>query len=366
VLGPDGTPLPGKPAEIDGGDEREDGFAFLSDTERLAPAAVPVSVHGDGATSRAAARLHGWLSVDVPATWWRAVAPGPPGHAPQPLLLARATSKRGSITGVWSWRGAVRSADVDGDVVHVNRADGSVHVHRPKSSGWRIDGAAETDTPIELGAGAAVSAALQDSAASSPLEPAEQLERTLTIPYRRVLAELDYRRSEESWHEAGRPTCEVSLEQHGERLVVRVEVPRAERRFVAIDAENPFDNDPAAIHGDGVQLYVDAGERTGGWLLVPITGTSDVATRTAESWRDELPISATWRLLADGYALTAAVTLPPDVAEIGVDVLVNESAPGRERRRGQLVLSGARNEFVFLRSDRHDRSRLLRFMLGAR
>ena len=59
------------------------------------------------------------------------------------------------------------------------------------------------------------------------------------------------------------------------------------------------------------------------------------------------------------------MTLPTNVAEIGVDVLVNDSAPGRERRRGQLVLSGARNEFVYLRSDRHDRERLVRITLGA-
>jgi hypothetical protein len=45
-------------------------------------------------------------------------------------------------------------------------------------------------------------------------------------------------------------------------------------------------------------------------------------------------------------------------------VLVNESAPGRDRRRGQLVLSGARGEFVYLRADRHERERLLRFAVG--
>ena len=157
----------------------------------------------------------------------------------------------------------------------------------------------------------------------------------------------------------------VSLEHHGDRLVATVEVPRAERRFVAIDAQNPFDNDPAAIHGDGVQLYVDAGSRSGGWLLVPVRGTSDVASRTADGWSDGLPISATWRPLAEGYALTAEVTLPRGAAEIGVDVLVNESAPGRTRRRGQLVLSGARQEFVYLRADRHDRDRLLRFTIAA-
>jgi hypothetical protein len=49
---------------------------------------------------------------------------------------------------------------------------------------------------------------------------------------------------------------------------------------------------------------------------------------------------------------------------IGLDVLVNETAPGRERRRGQLVLSGARGEFVYLRGDRHDPASVVWLGLG--
>jgi len=142
---------------------------------------------------------------------------------------------------------------------------------------------------------------------------------------------------------------------------VRVDVPHAERRFIAIDAENPFDNDPAAIHGDGVQLYVVAGAEASGWLLVPIPDSAHVARRTADGWSDTLPIDATWRPSSDGYSLTASVTLPPGTISFDADVLVNENTPGRSRRRGQLVLSGSHDEFVYLRADRHDRDRLLRF-----
>jgi hypothetical protein len=60
------------------------------------------------------------------------------------------------------------------------------------------------------------------------------------------------------------------------------------------------------------------------------------------------------------------VALPSDAPDVGVDVLVNEIGPGRARRRGQLVLSGALGEFVYLRADRHDRERLLRFTLVPR
>ena len=48
----------------------------------------------------------------------------------------------------------------------------------------------------------------------------------------------------------------------------------------------------------------------------------------------------------------------------GLDVLVNDAEPGRLRRRGQLVMSGADDEFVYLRGDRHDPSRLIPFSVA--
>jgi hypothetical protein len=128
---------------------------------------------------------------------------------------------------------------------------------------------------------------------------------------------------------------------------------------VPIDAENPFDNDPAAIHGDGVQLYVDAGAESGGWLLAPIAGSSEVGIRAVEGWSGALVPRASWRATVTGYVLVARVELPRDITELALDVLVNETGAGRARRRGQLVLSGARGEFVYLRGDRHERERLI-------
>jgi len=48
----------------------------------------------------------------------------------------------------------------------------------------------------------------------------------------------------------------------------------------------------------------------------------------------------------------------------GFDLIVNETTPQRERRRGQIVLSGARGEFVYLQGDRHDPERFLRIQPG--
>jgi len=185
------------------------------------------------------------------------------------------------------------------------------------------------------------------------------------LPATFVLREPNYRRSEESWSEAGRPTATVMVATTRlDTLAINVDVSHVHRCFVAIDAENPLDNEPAQINGAGVQLYVVAGERKGGWLLVPDAASRDVGVLAIEGWEKGLTVSARWQPTALGYALVAEVALPAGTTEASLDVIVNETAPGRERRRGQLVLSGARGEFVYLRGDRHD-SRLLRFTIPA-
>jgi len=111
-------------------------------------------------------------------------------------------------------------------------------------------------------------------------------------------------------------------------------------------------------------LYIVAGERKGGWLLVPVAESRKVGVLAIEGWEKGLTVSAQWEPTASGYGIVAEVALPAGTTEGALDVIVNETAPGRERRRGQLVLSGARGEFVYLRGDRHDVSRLLRFSLS--
>jgi hypothetical protein len=49
---------------------------------------------------------------------------------------------------------------------------------------------------------------------------------------------------------------------------------------------------------------------------------------------------------------------------VALDVIVNEMPPWRERRRGQLVLSGGGDEHVYLRGDRQPVERLLPFLLA--
>jgi hypothetical protein len=361
VLGANDSPLAVEPADLHGGDGREDGFRFLTGVTRLAPRERPVRLADDAAQSEAAT-LAGWVATSVPGAWWSAVAPGPPGRATQRMVLVQSAARRGSITAVWSWRGSVRAAEPTPDGIRVERASGSVDLHALRDDAWHVSSPSRDRPDVELGPGAARLLASN----GSPRE-ARHVDReptVLRLPALLALGEEHYRRSEESWAEAGAPTATVSLERSGDRLVVQVDVPRSGRRFVDIAAENPLDNDPAAIHGDGVQLYVDVGSVAAGWLLVPRPGSSKVGHKPADGWSDALHLDADWQPTADGYLLVARVTVPSGATVLGVDVLVNEIGAGRTRRRGQLAMSGARGEFVYLRSDRHDRERLLRFTFG--
>jgi hypothetical protein len=143
--------------------------------------------------------------------------------------------------------------------------------------------------------------------------------------------------------------------------MVTVVVEPSARLFVAADAVNALDNEPAAINGDGVQLYVACGAVGGAWLLAPVPGGEDVVAQPIAGWGAGLTLTTRWQPTAAGYSLEARVSLPPVRGPLALDVIVNETAPGRARRRGQLVLSGAEQEFVYLRGDRHEARRLLRF-----
>jgi hypothetical protein len=76
---------------------------------------------------------------------------------------------------------------------------------------------------------------------------------------------------------------------------------------------------------------------------------------------------AAWNRTRDGYAVHLTADIPNarsrDSIPVQLDLIVNETTAGRERRRGQLVLSGAAGEFAYLAGDRHDPERLLEFIL---
>jgi len=346
---------------IAGGDAAEDGFAFLTHTCRVSVGNAPfaralaVASTPDGTTRS----LRGWIRAERGTTWWSADAPGVPSNpVAVPMLLARHSGRRGGILSVWSWRDAVADVAVQGEQVIVNRRDGRRDVHSVVTGGWRIDldGAARESLVLGGLAARARAADREGRAAATPDRA------PIALPAHLSLGARHYRRSEESWAEAGAPHADVALSVDEARvLTIAVTVEPSKRLFVPANAVNALDNEPAGINGDGVQLYLSAGALAGGWLLVPTVGSDRVAVREVEGWPRGLAVRASWRPTDAGYALQAQVTLPREATVVSLDLLVNETASGRARRRGQLVLSGADGEFVYLRGDRHDPGRLLRF-----
>jgi hypothetical protein len=136
--------------------------------------------------------------------------------------------------------------------------------------------------------------------------------------------------------------------------------------FRKADAPDPrLDNETADIHSDGVQCYVGAvggeagggGEEKSGWrgyLLVPDPDSEKVrVSAVAGTAAAPSEVTASWTKTSDGYSMLVAIDLGVQVEQglrIPVNLVVNEMYANRERRAGQLALSGG--GWVYLRGDR--------------
>ena len=362
-----------EPAPLRGEEGEEDGFVFVHDTERALRLAGVVT-HFRGRAERGALDL--WLTSSVDVELWRCVAPGPPGSAERPFLLVRGRGGAGTVRVVASWSGAVVRATFE-PTLAVELVSGTAHTHVRTLEGWRIDvdgsrgqGARSARRTIVLGG-----LEHRDSERSmSPrvpgrpvIKPALDLRRGAALHWE--LGEANYRRSEQSWGDAGEPTADLTLGWVGEEFVLRVAVHHVDRTFVPEGQINPFDNEHADVNGAGLQLYCGVGAaEPEGWLLVPIEGDDAVRIRpiAAGSTSTLRVIHAVWGPLADGYAIEAHLgsnVILKDNDLLRLDVVVNEKPFGRVRRRGQLVLGGGRGEFVYLRGDRHDADHFLAIRL---
>ncbi|HLB09051.1 MAG TPA: hypothetical protein VK617_05935, partial [Gemmatimonadaceae bacterium] len=99
------------------------------------------------------------------------------------------------------------------------------------------------------------------------------------------------------------------------------------------------------------------------WLAIPASDFSNTRVRRISGSSDAPALTAVARETTDGYEIRFAVPRAALCAEVSIDILVNEMSPGRQRRRGQLVLSGARGDRVYLRGDRQPLERFLRLLL---
>jgi hypothetical protein len=379
-----------RPATLEGGDGLEDGFDFLRESA--------VALWGTGSGGDAGARLtsgpielalrqggaeaSAWVLPRGPVELWRATAPGTPGSPDSRFHLVRAAGAAGAVTTVWDPRRVIERVELRDGTAIVTRRDGSRHEHGPTTEGWRI----------ALHTGGARSSI--DLGGLRPTPPAHRAPSRDTGRVRREpaafaiprnaredwhfehgagqsrdwlqfsLGKSHYRRSEQSWREAGAPTATVALARRGESLVIEVDVRKEGAPvFRARDGRNELDNERADVNSDGLQLYLRSQLTTAGWLGVPDQGGAlriHEITGLAAGWCP----GSEWRPRPGGWA--ARLTIP--VARVGerfaLDLIVNEISPDRERRRGQLVLSGGEDGWVYLRGDRHPLHRLLPFVLA--
>ncbi len=392
-------------ARFEGAGGLEDGARFVS-TEQAHKAAAGARVLLTASAPDAVGELRGFVHCQTPTIWYTLSGPGqPPTTRRRFLAIESERATVGAVRTVWAWSRDVEAVDWTGDAVAVTLAGGARHRHAPDGDGWHVsmDGpagirqvalgnSAPADDSVEVvGEPDAVGGAPGGPDGTTPrvtsetaaigyngllfLPPrlqglwwadAPQAERARYATY--ALGEPTYRRSEETWEEAGRPTARVAVGAAPKLLVVDIQVTTPSPRFVPADAVNPYDNEAPDINGDGVQFYVRTEDNGGAWVLVPDPAgkAGAVRTRPIEGW-GSLKLSRTaWRRTREGYELRAEVVLRPVLevgSEVALDVLVNDAGAGRERRRGQLILSGPDGEFVYLRGDRHDPARLLHFTI---
>jgi hypothetical protein len=255
----------------------------------------------------------------------------------------------------------------------VTTADGTTATHEPAPHGWHIGlTARHSRSSIDL----EVLAADDPRITPPPATPSvvTQPQQRLSLPLLThaddvashgiafALGEAAYVQTEEPWGENNTPTAQLFLGRTADELVVRVEARTGHAPVVPEEGSethmpaNPLDNERADTNADGVQCYLGvAGDPRGRWragvLAVPLEGgrarvtslvpggaVPDVHT---ESRTDGWQMVMRWPLSA----------LPH--GPLTFDLVVNERPPHRERRRGQLVLSGG-GGFGYLRGDRHD------------
>ena len=349
-------------APLDGGVASDDGFAFVHDAER--------ALIGDQTVVEVRHQhIHdvmAWLGASAEAEWWRATGPGPPGFDERQLSLVRVAASAGSITSVWSWSPTITSVVMTEDALVVHRGDRERHEHARRTDGWSVTlYSGNARSAIDLG-GIRRSGASGESLSPRTVRPDAPLRVRVGQPPLRVeLGEQSYRRSEDSWEDAGKPTAVVTVGASQQQLVVHVSVRKPEVVLRPPNAADPqLDNEHADIHSDGVQLYLLAPEwaHFAGWLAVPEFPAPRVRTHVIDGTRANVPIEAQWQPESGGYAMHFAIPLNALSAQserrVAIDLIVNEMARGHTRRRGQLVLSGG-GGWVYLQGNRQAPARFL-------
>lgn len=305
-----------------------------------------------------------WVTSSEAADWFTALAPGAPGEGERWFLLVRVRARTGAIRSVWDPSFTLKDVTRSASALALTRVDGSAVLYEWKDDGVHVDqrdGADAHDRILLSGFRAAESLPL--------LEPSPSHAATSSphpLPFSRELAELDYRMSERSWEDAGKPRAEVVISATATELEILVRVLKLPLHFRAADAPDPgLDNEHPDINSDGVQLHLSCSEwrEPAAWLAIPERDFRHTRVRQTSGGAAAPAIQARSREISGGYEIRFTVPRSALSPIISLDVLVNDMTAERERRRGQLVLSGAHGDRVYLRGDRQPLENFIRLQL---
>ena len=339
------------PDTLAGGTGLEDGFDFVQEAQSASP--PNAVIRSDAVT--------GGVFVVGNHSWWKAVAPGPPGTAPRSFFLIRARGAAGHIMAAWSWARSFRVARMSHDLIEVyaggsrttHRFSGDVCLVTTEGGEFALDGRRRSPQP-----NANQSPRARPAPRAIPVLPqTDEIPRSQGLRF--VLGKSNYRRTDAPWEESGAPEASVVIGATHRELLIEVNVMSRDPSFTERRDENPVDNEHPDTNSDGVQIHLAFGPRRyASWLLVPEKDSGTVRVNRRDD-ASSVPLSATWQTTADGWQLLARIDREKLGSTIGLDVIINEMPSTRERRRGQLVMSAKSPGWAYLRGDRQDIDQLI-------
>jgi len=294
-------------------------------------------------------------------------APGPPSLFMADGVPTRYLVRTASGSGTWVQVyahdvGAVSGVEIEGGAVAVTREDGTVdrftyaeqrmRIRSPQGT-VTLEGARPAPSPRPMPMPRRPPMVVQCVRLRSIPEPSGEWQELPLV----FLAESHYRRSESAYGDRGPFEAAVGTFHVSDRVGFAVRVVKTDLTFRSSDELDPaLDNECPDIHSDGVQFYLGL-EAWEGYLAVPQVGTDRAHVRAIEGTiADASRVEARWTRTDQGYVVVMTVRIDRPLtrgAQFPVQVVVNEMYSDRERRAGQLVLSGGPGT-VYLRGDRED------------